>query len=367
MNRTVITLTGFLGAGKTTTTVALAEMMEAAGRRVAIITNDQSTGLIDTAVAQANDRATAEVTGGCFCCRFEDLEHAIDDVVRQTNPEVIVAEAVGSCTDIKATVVRPLRGKGQFTVGPLIGVVDPLRLLGLQEMAGSIQYLFGQQIEDSDVLAVNKLDLLSKADQQQVKRLLSGHNKPIHLYSARTGSGVAQVLSAALTPQVEPDRVYRSIDYAEYGAAEAELAWLNQRLTVNAGPAVPAADWAMAFLSSVATRCGSEQWDIGHVKVLLREGDRVTKAALVDPKQPASIDVDQLGSFTTAVGMVNARVRCSPTELEELVRSASEQADTDSSAVTNLVEDQRAFAPPQPVPTTRVLVGSNPGQAQPPS
>ena len=39
---------GFLGAGKTTAILRMAERCTASGRRVGLITNDQSVGLVDT-------------------------------------------------------------------------------------------------------------------------------------------------------------------------------------------------------------------------------------------------------------------------------------------------------------------------------
>jgi G3E family GTPase len=70
---TFVPLTGFLGAGKTTTMVAAAKAMQERGHKVAVITNDQSTALIDSQLARSDLDAAAEVTGGCFCCRFDDL------------------------------------------------------------------------------------------------------------------------------------------------------------------------------------------------------------------------------------------------------------------------------------------------------
>src|SRR5690554_4272463 len=58
---------GFLGAGKTTALLRLAEYLTARGRRVGLITNDQSSGLVDTALVDARGYPVQEITGGCFC------------------------------------------------------------------------------------------------------------------------------------------------------------------------------------------------------------------------------------------------------------------------------------------------------------
>ena len=64
---------GFLGAGKTTAVDLFAQALTGRGMRVGLITNDQSTGLVDTAVLRSRGFA-----GGCFCCRFDSLAAAAD-------------------------------------------------------------------------------------------------------------------------------------------------------------------------------------------------------------------------------------------------------------------------------------------------
>ena len=43
-----VALSGFLGAGKTTTLITAAKLLEKTGRQVAVVTNDQGTDLIDS-------------------------------------------------------------------------------------------------------------------------------------------------------------------------------------------------------------------------------------------------------------------------------------------------------------------------------
>jgi G3E family GTPase len=43
------------------------------GRRLAVITNDQGVDLVDTQIGRTDGTSAGEVTGGCFCCRFENL------------------------------------------------------------------------------------------------------------------------------------------------------------------------------------------------------------------------------------------------------------------------------------------------------
>ena len=127
-----ILIGGFLGAGKTTAILRIAEKLAARGQRVGLITNDQSIGLVDTTLLSSRGFPTAEVTGGCFCCKFNSVMEAADRLTEKACPEVFIAEPVGSCTDLKATVSYPLRRLhgDRYRVAPLSVLIDPLRASG---------------------------------------------------------------------------------------------------------------------------------------------------------------------------------------------------------------------------------------------
>src|SRR5206468_4087450 len=71
-----IMIGGFLGAGKTTSVVRLAQHLTDQGLKVGLITNDQGSELVDTAMLRSRGFATEEIPGGCFCCRFNTLVDA---------------------------------------------------------------------------------------------------------------------------------------------------------------------------------------------------------------------------------------------------------------------------------------------------
>ncbi len=102
-----IMIGGFLGAGKTTVLGRLAKHLAGRGLRVGLITNDQGRNLVDTAMLRAQGFATEEISGGCFCCRFNSLVDAVARLTEQSRPDVFIAEPVGSCTDLAATVAYP--------------------------------------------------------------------------------------------------------------------------------------------------------------------------------------------------------------------------------------------------------------------
>ena len=242
-------LGGFLGAGKTTTMVAVARRLEAAGERVAIITNDQGADLVDTDLARnTTSAAVAEVTGGCFCCRFDDLAATIARVRDETDPSIVLAEAVGSCTDLQSTVVRPLRHLqgADVTVAPLLVVLDPLRYQGMCRQwlpladEADLAYLYRHQLDEADIIAVNKTDLLADAEVARLRAEI-GERYPaaaVAPISAVTGAGIDPLIALWMRGNSRARRPF-VIDYDRYAEAEASLAWANRTFTLRAGPDAP--------------------------------------------------------------------------------------------------------------------------------
>ena len=104
-----IMLGGFLGAGKTTMIGRLATHYRAQGQAVGVVTNDQAEDLVDTRTLAAQGHDVGEVAGACFCCNFDELLNQVASLAKRRDPDVLLAEPVGSCTDLAATVVQPLK------------------------------------------------------------------------------------------------------------------------------------------------------------------------------------------------------------------------------------------------------------------
>jgi G3E family GTPase len=172
----LILVGGFLGTGKTTLIQRAAQLLQQRGLRVGLVTNDQAGDIVDTALAQTNQLPVVEVSGGCFCCRFGDLQVAIAHLQQTIAPDVILAEPVGSCTDLAATVIRPLRTFHADTlqIAPLTILLDPQR--DLQGFVAAVHYLHQRQLAEAELIVVTKADTLSPlalTAQQQVLQQLN--------------------------------------------------------------------------------------------------------------------------------------------------------------------------------------------------
>jgi Ni2+-binding GTPase involved in maturation of urease and hydrogenase len=110
----LVLLEGFLGSGKTMLMLALGRRFASLGLKTSYITNNLGVYLVDTLFARGQSSATAEVMGSCFCCNFPALADHIAGLQKAYEPDLVIAVAVGSCTELAATVVLPIQeGRGR--------------------------------------------------------------------------------------------------------------------------------------------------------------------------------------------------------------------------------------------------------------
>ena len=162
---------GFLGSGKTTAIANVCKILSDKGITTSVITNDQGQCLVDSQVIQQAEIPYAEVTGGCFCCNYNELDSQINLLQKDYNPDEIFAEFVGSCTDLIATVLKPLLQYRESDIEQVTfsSFVDSqLLLMHLQGKAlpfkDETNYIWEKQLEEAEILIVNKVDLLSATD-----------------------------------------------------------------------------------------------------------------------------------------------------------------------------------------------------------
>jgi len=284
----VVLVGGFLGAGKTTLMLAAADELAKGGLRSAVILNDQGNALVDTQYAALHHLANEEVTGGCFCCRISELLAKMDKL-RAYAPNVIFAEPVGSCTDIAATVVRPLMEYlGTYRVAPLTVLVDPQRAEALlrDDADEHMAFLFRKQIEEADLICFSKSDVSP--------RVPNAGRGGIRQLSAKTGQGVAAWLNEVLSGEISAGKKSLAIDYAQYAQAEAALAWLN--LQVRVEPEVPVAPGLVLgpLLDALDRELTDARISIVHLKAIVNSESGFVKAALcangADPMVEGMLD-----------------------------------------------------------------------------
>jgi G3E family GTPase len=357
---------GFLGAGKTTAVAKLARHLGDQGLRVGLITNDQGNDLVDTAMLASHGFPVEEIAGGCFCCRFNSLMDAARKLSAQARPDVFVAEPVGSCTDLVATVTYPLRriyGE-DFSIAPLSVLVDPIRAMRIFKLAEGgtfsekVLYIYRKQLEEADIIVINKCDLLENSQLEALRSAFSGQFPCAERFeiSAREGAGL-EPWFGRIASQCQLARPVMEVDYETYAEGEALLGWLNA--TVQLSSTAPFD--GNLFLSQLAIdlqhRLNAEGAEVAHLKMTLEPEDGLGDLGIINlvrndyvPELSQNLaDPLQRGEL-----IINIRAEISPELISQLLTKALEQSAHKNRGLTLKLQHQEHFRPGKPVPTHRM-------------
>lgn len=353
---------GFLGSGKTTALAALAKRLIERGMRVGLITNDQTENLVDTVIVKRLLHELGvpveEVVKGCFCCRFDELMDHMEKILAH-NPDVLMGEPVGSCTDFVAAVANPIKigYREAFRFAPFSIMVDPdrVRELLLEEtdtrFPEEIAYLFGKQMEEADIIALNKIDLLSGQETERLQKAIEGKfpEKNVTPVSAKEGNGMDEWLEELLSGRPGANTVLRQIDYDRYATAEAVLGWLNAAVKMSAREPLDATQFARTLALDLREAFKGKGGEIGHLKFVITSGGKVMWTNVTKLDSEPSVSGEPLGMLSQGTLILNARVRLEPEELESIVRDILDNVCKDT-GVQFEIEDLQCFSPAYPEP-----------------
>src|SRR5262245_11566959 len=352
-----IMLGGFLGAGKTTAIARLARTYVDCGQRVAIVTNDHASELVDTQTFRSLGFDVGEIPGACFCGNLDDLTAAIERASAFTTPDVVFVEPVGSCTDMAATVIRPLKRlfAGRFEVAPYGVLLKPshgAKILRGEPNGGlspQAEYIFRQILEAADVVAINRIDQLSLAEVDELERLLSDHypDMPVLRTSAKTGQGF-EALARFLEGRGEFGNRVLALDYEQYAAGEADLGWLNSSLLVQGRAPFDLDQLLLGTVTRLHRSFAAAGVETAHLKVIGQWEGAFAVANLVDSRSAPELSFPSQRRVPKAHLTINARVAAEPALLETHIADAL-QAVATAMHLEIVDRHTQSFRPGQPI------------------
>ena len=360
-----IMIGGFLGAGKTTAVAKLAHRLTAQGLRVGLITNDQGRNLVDTAMLRAQGFATEEIPGGCFCCRFNSLVEAAQKLTTQNRPDVFVAEPVGSCTDLVATVTYPLRrlyGES-FRVAPVSVLVDPIRtqrIFGLAQggsFSEKIIYIYNKQLEEADLIVISKCDLVDVVALESLRQAIVARfpRKEILAVSSRVGTNL-DAWFARITSEEQAACPAMKVDYAIYADGEALLGWLNCTVQLSAKQVFDSDQFLKRLAREIQQLLQEQKAEIAHLKMTLcPEGGLGDLAVvnLVRNDYVPELSLHLEASIESGQLIINLRAEAAPEILSAAVKEALAVTASAFPKLRTTVDHLEHFRPGKPSPTHR--------------
>lgn len=342
----LVLLGGFLGAGKTTLIVTASRLLSTRGLRPAVILNDQGADLVDTELVRRNGFEADQVTGGCFCCRFSDLLDAAGRL-NDFRPDVIFAEAVGSCTDISATTLQPLRlyYRQDYQLAPYTVLVDPMRAEEcLSQLDSDVSFLFHKQLAEADIVSFTRSDLYSSFPGIP--------DCPVRYMSPVTGEGVPAWLDEVLDAKLPFGSKILEIDYARYARAEATLAWLNCKARVTFESAQTPASVIGPLLERLDQVFSAGTMRLAHLKLMSDCAAGYVKASIVRNGATPFVEgnLDASAEWQHEL-LLNVRAIAEPSALQ---RAVEQELYALPGMVT--ISNMQCFRPSPPQPQHRLAV-----------
>ena len=247
----VTVLSGFLGSGKTTLLNHILNNRE--GRRVAVIVNDMSEVNIDAALVRDGGAALSrteetlvEMSNGCICCTLrDDLLREVSRLANENRFDYLLIESTGVSEPLPVAQTFTFADENGYSLESLtrldtmVTVIDAANFLSQyrdaetlaehdlavgEEDERTISDLLIDQVEFANVIVINKVDLVTAEESDELQAILRKLNPSARtirvergnvpltkvlatglfdIEKARTSAGSIQELKNVHTPETE--------------------------------------------------------------------------------------------------------------------------------------------------------------------
>ena len=248
-----------------------------------------------------------------------------------------------------------------YRVAPLSVLVDPTRaarVLGLepgQSFSPKVLYVYEKQLEEADLIVINKCDILDAPKRDALERALRARfpQADVVTVSARTGENLQDWYGRLSVPPAA--RSSMEVDYDVYAEGEALLGWLNATFHVSASSPFDGNLFLRRLGGDVRDRLAAAGIEIAHFKMTLSpdSGNDLAVLNLVRTDGTVESPYALADDLTDGELIVNLRAEGDPDLLKALAHAAVDQVARDMGLAAD-VEHSEAFRPGRPEPTHRM-------------
>ena len=333
-------VSGFLGAGKTTSMIAFAQHINKCVGKAAIIANDLGAkNLVDSVYTSTTGCSVTEITGDCICYQTENLVGKIRKLRDVDNVDIVMSDIPGCGVGALDHVYRKLDREyaGEFALAPFIVITDPGRLRMIMPEKAHINlpeemtYLLRAQLAEADVIVLNKIDLLSAEEIQRYVDFLrtTCPGMPVFAISAREKQNIKDVVDYIMSHEADHRTVDIGYGGAEFMAAEGKLSWYNRRffLKTRDGAQFDGNAFIDDFIEALRRGLIGNKRNVPHLKTFAVGGENdFGKASLLGVDYVTEYDRRLEGRYSSLRVIVNARAACESQLLAELMDDALDRA-----------------------------------------
>jgi G3E family GTPase len=180
----VYLLSGFLGSGKTSLLKRWLAAAEAEGLKPAVVMNELGEVNLD-GIEIGTDVRMAEMLGGCICCTVRgDLGMEMLKLIEEHEPDILLIESTGAANPLDIIdAVGDASMLKRVELKHVVSVVDAKHLQAQQDKGkGQTYRLMKEQIRCATVLLLNKTDLVTGQEADELERLIRDWNPCVTIH-----------------------------------------------------------------------------------------------------------------------------------------------------------------------------------------
>ena len=184
----VTVLTGFLGSGKTTLLNHILSSTEHK-MKFAVIENEfGDVGIDENIIVESSEESVIEVMNGCICCTVRgDLTEVLDnlyDRVRDFDGVLIETTGLADPAPVAQTFFVDEKVTERYKLDGIITVVDAKHIIPHieEEKPEGVENEAVEQLAFADRIMLNKIDLVSEDEIQQVEKKIKSINAFAPIY-----------------------------------------------------------------------------------------------------------------------------------------------------------------------------------------
>lgn len=172
----VIILSGFLGTGKTSVLLQVANHLTKTKpkveNRLVIIENEiGDIGIDDRTIAESAGYSIRNLFSGCICCTLTgELLSSLMQLRDEIDPHYVIVEPSGVAD--AAVLARKINGYLECLVR-VVGIADAARWKLVVEV---MEQLLANQISAADIVLLNKADLVDEETLADVEKSIRAYN-----------------------------------------------------------------------------------------------------------------------------------------------------------------------------------------------
>ncbi len=184
----LLLFSGFLGSGKTTLVIRLAQFAVEKGQKVAILVNEIGEVGIDNQLMRRLDLNVWELLNGCICCTLSaDLVSTLQQLDKDYAPDLVIVEPSGAADPRSILSALPYyRGRPLETIGT-VSVVDPQRV---EVLMAVMTPLITSQIHHANVVVISKCDLAQAQEVALAHAVAAEHNPSARVFELQPSTPI---------------------------------------------------------------------------------------------------------------------------------------------------------------------------------